>query len=392
MGKVIIVGSGFSGAIIARQIAEELGKKVTVLERRNNVSGNMFDHIDEHGIMVQSYGPHVLVTNEWWIIKYLSRFSDFYKYNVKELTFIDGNYVRLPYNFESIQQLLGYEKGGIVIRKLRDKYPDVDRIEILKLMEADDEDIKEFANLLFEKAFRTYCAKQWNLPPEKLDKSIMGRSAIALGYDERYMNKDYQFIPKNGFHQLFVSILDHENIEVRLNCEAMEKLSLDEDKGTISYDGEEVELLVYTGAIDELFGLKYGELPYRSLDIRYEWFDKDRVFPEVIISYPQADGYVRKTEYKFLMENTLGTSGTTIATEYPVEYHVGGKHDPYYPAITESSKGMYNRYLKETEKYPNLFICGRLAEFRYYNMDDCIVRAFSVFNDIRDYYQKRGLN
>lgn len=382
MEKIIVVGSGFSGAIIARKIAEQKNKKVTVIEKRPHIAGNMYDEIDAHGILVQRYGPHVLVTNEWSVIEFLSQFSEMFQHTVKELSYIDGRYIRLPFNFESIQQLIGYKNAEIVINKLRKNFPGHDRVPVLDLANSDDIDIAKFGMLLFEKSYRNYCAKQWDIPTEKLDKSIMNRSAMALGYDERYMNKDFQFLPKTGFTQMFKNILDHPNITVTCNCDALDYLQLDYTNHTILFDGQPIDLLVYTGAIDELFGLKYGELPYRSLDIRYEWFDQDRVYPEKIISYPQAEGYTRKTEYKFMMYDHSNVEGSTIATEYPVAYVKGGKYAPYYPAITDETKDRYARYLELKDSFQNIFLCGRLAEFKYYNMDDCILRAFEVYKQL----------
>lgn len=386
MGKVVVVGSGFSGAILAREIAEKLNKKVLVIEKRAQIAGNMYDELDEHGIRIQKYGPHVLVTNEWKVIAYLSQFSEMVKHIVKEISIIDGKYVRLPFNFESVQQMIGYEKSEVVINKMRKLFPGRDRVPVQELCSCEDADVRDFANLLFEKSFRTYCAKQWGMDPAKLDSSIMGRSAFAMGYDERYMNKDFQFLPKYGFTAMFEKMLDHPNIEVRLNVDAMNGLRLDSQSHTISYEGEPVELLVFTGALDELFREKYGELPYRALDITYEWFDEEKKYPEKIISCPQADGYTRMTEYKFFMEDCSQVHGTVIATEYPSAYVKGKSIAPFYPVITEETKARYARYLQEAACYPNLYLCGRLAEFRYYNMDDCILHALEIFEQIREKY------
>lgn len=386
MGKVVVVGSGFSGAVLAREIAEKLNKKVLVIEKRPQIAGNMYDELDEHGIRIQKYGPHVLVTNAWKVISYLSRFSEMVKHVVKEISIIDGQYVRLPFNFESVQQMVGFERSEVVINKMRKLFPGRDRVPVQELCCCDDADVRDFANLLFEKSFRTYCAKQWGIDPEKLDSTIMGRSAFAMGYDERYMNKDFQFLPKHGFTAMFEKMLDHPNIEVRLNVDAMDGLWLDSGTHSISYAGEPVELLVYTGALDELFREKYGELPYRALDITYEWFDAEKKYPEKIISCPQAEGYTRMTEYKFFMEDWSHIHGTVIATEYPSAYVKGKSIAPFYPVITEETKARYTKYLQEAADYPNLYLCGRLAEFRYYNMDDCILHAFDIFEQIQEKY------
>lgn len=215
----------------------------------------------------------------------------------------------------------------------------------------------------------------------------MERVPMAMNYDERYMNKDYQYIPKEGFTSLFNNMLDHPNIIVQTSVDAVEHLFFDEETHNISYDKEPVDLLVYTGALDELFGMKYGELPYRSLEIHYDWFDVERVYPEAIISFPQAEGYTRKTEYKFLTTGNGQAKGTTIATEYPVAYIKDGENAPYYPVITDNTKELHLNYQKLAKQYPQLFYCGRLADFRYFNMDECILHAFETFENIKSYIE-----
>jgi UDP-galactopyranose mutase len=388
-GKVVVVGAGFSGAVIARKVAEVLDRPVLVVEKRGHIAGNMYDERDEHGIMIQRYGPHVVVTDRWGIIKFLSQYSEMEKYTVKELSFIDGQYVRLPFNFESIQQLIGPEHAESLIGKLRAQFCGRDRVPVGELVKSQDTQIAAFGSLLFEKSYRTYCAKQWGIPTELLDKSIMDRVPMAMSYDERYMNKDFQYIPKEGFTALFTKLLAHPNISLQLNIDAVSHIAFDENQGKMFYDGEPLELMVYTGAIDELFSLKYGELPYRSLQILYEWFDEERIYPEAIISFPQAERYTRKTEYRFLTPGNELARGTTVATEYPVAYIKGGETAPYYPVITEKTKSFHRLYQAEAEKIPGLFYCGRLADFRYFNMDECIMHAWATFDKIQMFLNDR---
>lgn len=187
MKKIVVVGTGFSGAIIARKIAEELDQHVIIVEKRAHIAGNMYDEVDEHGILVQKYGPHVLVTNRWCVIKYLMRFSKMFQHTVKEISVIDGKYIRLPFNFESVQQLVGFEQAEGLISKMRTCFAGRDRVPVLELVTCGDEDIASFGNMLFEKSYRTYCAKQWDIPIEQLDKtSILNRVPMAMSYDERY--------------------------------------------------------------------------------------------------------------------------------------------------------------------------------------------------------------
>ena len=387
MGRIIIVGTGFSGSILARRIAEECNRRVEVIEKRPHIGGNMYDEYDENGILIQKYGPHFLNTNKYFIIEFLEKYGELFPHSTKLLSYIDGRYVQLPFNFRTLQQLVGAKKSESLLKKLREKFNGRDRVPIFELVESDDSEIRDYGNLLFEKAYRTYTAKQWGLEPEEIDKSVLDRVPMAMNYDERYLNKDFQYLPKKGFTELFKNMLDHPNINVSLNTDALLHIKFDEDSKSITYDGDKVELLVFTGAIDELFGLKYGRLPYRSLDIKYKYENKKSILPEEIVSYPQAKGYTRSTEYKKItygLDQNIPVS--MIATEYPLEYDPANPQAniPYYPVLTEDSQRRYKMYLGESDKYGNIILCGRLAEFKYYNMDICIEHALEKFEEIRN--------
>lgn len=387
MGRIVIVGTGFSGSVLARKIAEECGRKVDVVEKRSNIGGNMYDEYDEHGILVQRYGPHFLNTNKYWIIEYLSQYAELFPHDTHLLSRIDGNYVQLPFNFRTLQQLVGAKKSESLLARLRERFHGRDRVPIFELVDSDDGDIREYGTLLFEKAYRTYTAKQWGIPPEEIDRSVLERVPMAMNYDARYLNRDFQYLPKKGYTEIFKNLLDHANISIQLNTDALLHIQFDESRRMITYDGEDVELLIFTGNIDELFGLKYGRLPYRSLDIRYTYENRKSILPEEIVSYPQAEGYTRSTEYKkftYGMDQDVPVS--MIATEYPLDYDPDDERAniPYYPVLTEDSQKRYARYLGEAAKYGNIVLCGRLAEFKYFNMDVCIEHAIEKFQQIRN--------
>ena len=350
----------------------------------------MYDEYDELGILVQIYGPHFLNTNNFAIIKFLQQYGEFFPHNAKLLSFIDGRYVRLPFNFTTVQQLIGAEQAEPLLAKLRQEFYGRDRVPVLELVEHSDKNISAYGKLLFEKAYRTYTSKMWGIEPEEIDKYVLDRVPMAMGYDERYLNKDFQYLPVQGFTKLFEEMLNHPNIQVQLNVDALKHLRLDENAGRVYYDGQSVECLIYTGAIDELFGLKYGALPYRSLDIRYEYSDKESMLPSEIISYPQATGYTRSTEYRKIMYDESKVRGSVVATEYPLQYDPQAEigNIPYYPVLTEESQQVYQKYLAEVHKYNNLFLCGRLAEFKYYNMDVCIEHALSYFENVKAYLER----
>ncbi len=386
---IIVVGSGFSGSILARKVAE-LGRKVTVVEKRSHVGGNMYDEKDGHGILIQRYGPHFLNTDKFYIIRYLQQYGELFPHATKLLSFIDGRYVRLPFNFQTVQELLGPQEAEGVLGALRAAFPGRDRVPVLELVDSPLAPVSSFGRLLFDKAFKTYTAKMWDVELSKIDKYVLERVPFTLGYDERYLNKDFQYLPREGFTALFRQLLRHENITVRLNTDALEHIAFRGKE--ITYDGQPLACLIFTGAVDELFGLKYGALPYRSLDIRYDYSQEASVLPSEIVSYPQAEGYTRKTEYRKLMYDDGGCAGSVVATEYPLWYRKDAPvgNIPYYPVLTEESRAVYGRYTEEGAKYENLFLCGRLAEFKYYNMDVCIEHALQYFEGVRAYLERRG--
>lgn len=390
MGKIVVVGSGFSGSILARKIAEELDRKVLLLEKRDHIAGNMYDEYDERGILIQRYGPHFLNTNKYWIIRFLKQYAELFSHETKLLSFIDGNYVCLPFNFRTVQQLLGPENAEGLLQILRTEFHGRDRVPVLELVRHENADIRDYGTLLFEKAYRTYTSKMWGVEPEQIDPYVLERVPMAMGYDDRYLNKDFQYLPARGFTQLFRTMLNHPNIELRLRTDALQKLTLKEETGVILCDGAPVDCLVYTGAIDELFQKRYGALPYRSLDIRYAYHEQNSVLPSEIVSYPQAKGYIRSTEYRKIMLDDSKVSGSVVATEYPLEYNPAAPigNIPFYPMMTAQSNELYRRYCADAERYPGLFLCGRLAEFRYYNMDVCVEHALSYFENIRIYLER----
>ncbi len=387
MKKIIVVGAGFSGSIIARKIADELNCSVTVVEKRSHIGGNAYDEYDENGILVQKYGPHFLNTNKYFVIKFLEQYAELFPHNTKLLSFIDGKYVRLPFNFQTVQELVGAEKSEKLLKKLREEFAGRDRVPVLELVNHSDIEICKYGNLLFEKAYKTYISKMWGIDINKIDKYVLDRVPMAMNYDERYLNKDFQYLPKNGFTEIFKNMLDHHNIKVFLYQNALDHIKFDEENNTVLYDGEKADALVFTGPVDELFGFKYGSLPYRSLDIKYRYSEQESVLPSEIVSYPQADGYTRETEYRKIMFDDKNIKGSVVATEYPLEYDRASEigNIPYYPVVTEESSKIYSQYLEEVKKYHNIFLCGRLAEFKYYNMDICIEHALQYFENIKDY-------
>jgi len=381
--NILIVGSGFSGSILARKIVEDFDCNVTLIEKRANVGGNMADFYDENGILIQKYGPHFINTNNYWIIDYLKKFSPLIPYDCSLLTFIDGKYMQLPFNFTTLKQLVGYENSEILLKDFRDEFKGKDRVTMFELLSSTNERISSFASLLYEKAFKTYTSKQWGIPIENIDKSVINRVQFCIGYDNRYLNKDFQYLPEFGFSKLFENMLNDKRIILKLNEDANKHISF--ENSVIKYDNHVVDLLIYTGAIDELFSYKFGVLPYRTLIFKYEYFNEDKHLPCEIISYPQAKGYTRSTEYKQFNFHCSNHEKTVVVTEYPDAYVPNSidKNIPCYPIINEENTRLYNKYLDYSKKYPNLFLCGRLAEYKYYNMDLVIESTFKKYEEIK---------
>jgi UDP-galactopyranose mutase len=385
VSKIIIVGSGFSGSILARKIAQDLNMKVAVIEKRSHIAGNMFDAFDEHGVLIQRYGPHFLNTNKYKLIEFLKQWTDLFPFNVKGKSVIDGKYVTLPYNFATIRELVGETKAECIYANLRNEFPGRDSVPLLELLQSNDADTLEFADILFCKAYKTYTSKMWDVPVDKIDRYVLDRVPVVMGYDDRYLRPDFQYLPVGGFTEMFNNMLSHPNIALQLNTDAQKRITF--AGSYVMYDSKPVSCMIFTGNIDELFSYKFGKLPYRSLYFKYEHFSQESHLPQEIIYYPQAGDYTRSTEYRKIMFNQAAVSGTTVVTEFPLDYDKGASRGniPYYPVVTDESRACYAKYRKYAGRYKNLFLCGRLAEFKYYNMDICIEHALAYFEDIKKY-------
>ncbi len=384
----VIVGTGFSGSIIARKLSDNLNLNVLVLEKRNHIAGNMYDKVDEHGVRVQLYGPHTIITDHKEIIDFLNVYSKWKSYDVTAKVEIDNKLFTLPFNFKFIEEYYGHDKAKILIQKLKKMFPSEERVSIYQLLDCGDEDISSFAKMLCEKDYYPYSSKQWGVPMDKMDRSVISRVKFALSYDNRYIQQKYQYYPIYGYKDFFSNILKSNKIKVEMNCDAIEFIKFSDDKVVFTRDGIAYDCpVVFTGAIDELFNCIYGPLPYRSLDIKFQSYECDSYQDVPFVSYPQADGYTRIVEYKKLTQQDID-GVTSVSIEYPVQYEPG-KNLPYYPIINDENMALYYKYKKLADKYENLFICGRLGDYKYYNMDAAIIRAFEVEKKIEEYIELR---
>lgn len=374
--EALIIGAGFAGAVCARRLADR-GYTVTLLEKRAHIAGNMYDGPDDLGIRVHWYGPHIFHTSSRRVWDYLCRYARFFPYEHRVLGRIDGRLVPIPFNFTSLEKLLP-EQAAALERQLSAAFPKQDRISILELLSRPEDSLRELGEYIYDRVFVHYTAKQWQLPIEQVDRSVINRVPVVLGYDDRYFRDTWQAMPEEGYLPLFQKLL--EGVEVRLNCDAMAHLELAE--GCIRLDGQERRgPVIYTGALDELFGRQYGPLPYRSLDLSTECRSQEWFQPAAVVNYPNEEAFTRITEFKYLTRQQI-PNGTTIMKEYPLSYRPEDGSIPYYPIASPENEALYQRYRALAEGYPELYLCGRLAEYRYYNMDGVIERALELCDSI----------
>ena len=380
MADCIVVGCGFSGAVIARRLAEEKGDRVLILERRPAIGGNMYDGPDEAGVLVQRYGPHIFHTGNERAFHFIEPYSEWIPYEHRVRGRIGGKLVPIPFNFTSLEALFPAEQAGAIEGKLRGAFPGKTRVSVLELLEQEEESIRSFGEYVYENVFRNYTAKQWGTPIDRVDRSTINRVPVVLGTDDRYFSDTIQQMPTGGFTRLFERMLDHPNITVRLNCDALTRLRLDEKTGDIFFDGRRFEgTLVYTGCIDELLGFRFGPLPYRSIDMQFETIAREHFQPVAVVNYPNEERFTRITEFKYLTRQEL-PDVTTIMREYPLPYDKDAVKGnlPFYPIVNEENMQRYRQYRELLGKFDRLVLCGRLAEYRYYNMDAVILRALEL--------------
>lgn len=367
----LVVGCGLSGSVIARELAEK-GKHVLIWERRNHIGGNMYDYIDEHGFLVQKYGPHTFHTKKRELYDFLWRFEQWREYRAVGGAVWDGRYTPTPFNFTTIDVFYPPEQAEQLKNKLRNAFAGRETAPVTEVMRHPDPDIREYAGFLFRNDYAPYTAKQWGISPEKIDPSVLERVPLRFSYAEGAFDDPYQILPVHSYEVFFQNLLNHPNIQVKLGIDALGHLSVQEDKLLLSDDIVTFPV-VYTGALDELFQCAYGRLPYRSLRFDWKYSEKDSIQPVAVVAYPQESGYTRITEYKKLPPQD--GAGSSYAVEYPLPYSIDQKLEPYYPVLTDESQEMYKHYRRMADRIPNLVCCGRLADFKYYNMDQALERA-----------------
>ncbi len=357
----LIVGAGPSGCVMAERIANVLQKEVRVIDRRTHIAGNMHDYLDENGVMVHTYGPHAFHTNSELVWQYLSHFTEWKPYFHHVEAYIDGQNVPVPFNFNSIEKLFPQEYANNLIRQLIDEFGINKKVTILELLKY--EKFKDLAQYVYEKVFLGYTVKQWNKKPEELDISVSGRVPIYTSRDNRYFQDKYQAIPEDGYTAMMKRMLNSPLISVELGVDYKK------------IDKTKYERIIYTGMIDEYFDYKLGNLPYRSLSFKLKTIDKEYYQTTAQKNFSENFDFTRITEYKHFLDQQ--TAKTTIAFEYSSDYQEG-YNEPYYPIPHPDNHALYEGYKKLAVQENTIFL-GRLADYKYYNMDQTIENALQVF-------------
>ena len=378
---VLAVGAGYAGAVAARALAEQ-GKRVLVLERRPHIGGNAYDRLDDAGVLIHQYGPHIFHTNNKEVFDWLSRFTQWRDYQHRVVANIpDEKGGRMtypvPFNLTSLETAFGPEEGRRLGDKLIAAYGAEKKVTILELRRNEDPEISALADYVYEHVFVHYTMKQWGQKPEDIDPNTTARVPVFLSRDDRYFQDAYQGMPLEGYTPMFERMLDHPNITVELGVDALCRLVLSGD--VIRVDGAPFRgPVIFTGQAVELFGFKFGPLPYRTLDFRFETLDRDDFQNGYgTVNYTVDQDYTRITEFKHLTGQQV-PGKTTIVKEYSKAYSGVFGEIPYYAIINPENNALYEQYRALGARFDNLYLLGRLAEYKYYNMDAIADRALKL--------------
>lgn len=364
----LIVGAGFTGCTLAERIATQLDQKVLLIDRRNHTGGNAYDHYDGNGILVHKYGPHIFHTNSKKVWDYLSAFTEWRPYHHHVLGVVEGKHVPVPFNLNSLEMLFPRRLAERLECALLEAYGFGVKVPILKMRENPNAELRNLADYIYKNVFYSYTVKQWDLKPDELDPSVTGRVPVYISRDDRYFQDTWQAMPRHGYSALFERMLNHRNIRVLLNTDYRELEGL-----------AHFNRMIYTGPVDDYFDYLHGHLPYRSLRFDFVTADQERVQDAGTVNYPNDYDFTRITEQKYLTGQRSAVS--TLVYEYPQPY-IPGENDPYYPIPREENREQYNLYLREVEKLSGtVLLAGRLADYKYYNMDQAVARALKLFED-----------
>lgn len=358
MFDYLIVGAGFAGSVMAERLASQLHKRILLVDRRSHIGGNAYDHKNEDGVLIHRYGPHIFHTHSPRIFAYLSQFTSFRPYEHRVLASVDGKLLPFPINLDTVNRLYGTSFDSAGLERF---FHDISE-PILHPKTSEEAVVSKVGRDLYEKFFKNYTRKQWGLDPSQLDASVAARVPARTNRDDRYFTDSFQAMPLHGYTTLFERMLDHPLIQVATNTDYR---SLGKD---VRY-----KHVIYTGPIDEYFDYRFGQLPYRSLQFRHETIDKPVFQPGAVVNYPNEHEYTRITEFKYLTGQAHRK--TSIVYEYP-----RASGDPYYPIPRPENADMYRKYKLLADATPQVDFVGRLATYKYYNMDQVIGQALALFD------------
>jgi UDP-galactopyranose mutase len=354
----LIVGAGFAGSVLAERLAAGLNQRVLLIDRRPHVGGNAYDYYNDDGILVHRYGPHIFHTNAPHVAAYLSRFTRWRAYEHRVLAQVDGTLVPIPINLTTLNRLYGLRRDPAEAEAFL-----AARAEpVATIRTSEDVVVSQVGRELYEKFFRSYTRKQWGVDPSELDKAVTSRVPTRTNTDDRYFGDSFQKMPLHGYARMFENMLDHRNIQIMLNVDFRDI------KNSVRYDR-----LIYTGPIDEFFGYRFGKLPYRSLHFRHETLDQELFQPVAVVNYPSDEvAHTRITEHKHLTGQMHPR--TSITYEYPA-----AEGDPYYPVPRPENAALFRSYQALADATRDVTFVGRLATYRYYNMDQVVAQALTTY-------------
>jgi UDP-galactopyranose mutase len=356
MFDYLVVGAGFAGAVVSERMARCFGKRVLVVDRRSHIGGNAYDHYNDDSVLVHRYGPHIFHTNSEQVFQYLSQFTSWRSYEHRVLASVDGKLVPIPINLDTVNLLYGLNLTS-------------EQLELFfaaraenraSIRTSEDVVVSKVGRDLYEKLFRNYTRKQWGKDPSELDAQVTARIPVRTNRDDRYFTDRFQVMPKHGYTRMFENMLDHPNITIALGVDYRDIVN-----------ETQFQELIYSGPIDEFFGFRFGELPYRSLRFQHETLNTEYLQPVAVINYPNDYAYTRVTEFKHLTGQV--NRRTSVVYEYPAS-----EGDPYYPVPTPENGALYKRYAELASLTKRVHFVGRLGTYRYYNMDQVVAQALTL--------------
>ncbi len=362
MFDYLIVGAGFAGSVLAERLATRSNKKVLVIDKRSHIGGNAFDHYNEDGILIHKYGPHIFHTNSKDVFDYLGNFTDWRPYEHRVLASVDGQLVPMPINLDTINKLYGLSLTSFEVEQFFESVAE----EVAVIKTSEDVVVSKVGRELYNKFFKNYTNKQWGLDPSQLDKSVTSRVPTRTNRDDRYFTDTFQAMPLHGYTRMFEKMLDHPNIKIMLNTDYHEVIKFIPFKE-----------MIFTGPVDEYFDFKFGKLPYRSLEFKHDTLNEEQHLAAPVVNFPNEHHYTRITEFKALTGQKHPK--TAIVYEYPQ-----AEGDPYYPVPMPENAELYAKYKKLADETNGVHFVGRLATYKYYNMDQVVAQALTLYKKLTD--------